>query len=79
MIVGRDTLLTDVVRRQAVALTSAATTSLSVPGVRLLPLAGDPILLTFHALWSRQNHNPALQTLLKLLRTVRHPNDSDAI
>ncbi|POF61394.1 hypothetical protein CFR73_15345 [Novacetimonas maltaceti] len=78
MIVGRDTLLADVVRRQAVALTSAATTSLSVPGVRLLPLAGDPIALTFHALWSRQNHNPALQTLLKLVRTVKPPNVSDA-
>ncbi|WP_215762525.1 LysR family transcriptional regulator [Acetobacter sp. P1H12_c] len=78
MVVGRDTLLADVVRRRAVALTSAATTSLSVPGVRLRPLAGDPITLTFHALWSRQNHNPALQTLLKLVRTVNPPNASDA-
>lgn len=78
MIVGRDTLLADVVRRRAVALTSAATTSLSVPGVRLLPLAGDPMLLTFHALWSRQNHNPALQAFLTLIRTMKHLNASDA-
>ncbi|MFT9000030.1 MAG: LysR substrate-binding domain-containing protein [Acetobacter syzygii] len=78
MIVGRDTLLADVVRRRAVALTSAATTSLSVPGVRLLPLAGNPVLLTFHALWSRQNHNPALQAFLTLIRTMKHLNASDA-
>ncbi|MCP1196631.1 LysR family transcriptional regulator [Acetobacter senegalensis] len=78
IMVGRDTLLADVVRRRAVALTSAATTGLSVPGIRLLPLVGNPILLTFHALWSRQNHNPALQMFLKLVKTMTHQNPSDA-
>lgn len=68
--VGRDTLLTEVVRRRAVALTTEATQGLTLPGLTFRSVGETPLLITFCALWSRQNTNPQLRALLRIIRDL---------
>lgn len=67
---GRDTLLTEVVRRRAVALTTEAALGIALPGLSFRPIGEMPVLVTFCALWSRQNINPSLRSLLKIIRDL---------
>lgn len=69
--IGRDTMLADVARRRAAAFTSEASTVLNIPGVCMRPIKGEPVVLNFHAIWSRQNHNPALRSFLETIETVK--------
>jgi len=68
--VGRDTLLTEVVRRRAVALTTQATRGLTLPALTFRSIGETPLLITFYALWSRQNTNLYLRSLLKIVRAL---------
>ncbi|WP_342629694.1 LysR family transcriptional regulator [Nguyenibacter vanlangensis] len=68
--VGRDTLLTEVVRRRAIALTTEATRGLTLRGLTFRPIGETPLMITFCALWSRQNINPSLRSLLKIIREL---------
>lgn len=74
--VGRDTLLADVVRLRAVAFTTDATSAVNVPGICIKYLQGQPITVVFYALWSRHNHNPALRSLLQIMRVTEKPDFS---
>ncbi|WP_323993220.1 hypothetical protein [Nguyenibacter sp. L1] len=67
---GRDTLLTEVVRKRAVALTTEAALGIALPGLTFRPIGEIPVLVTFCALWSRQNINPSLRSLLKIIREL---------
>ncbi|MBM9401045.1 LysR family transcriptional regulator [Gluconacetobacter azotocaptans] len=67
---GRDTLLTEVVRRRAAALTTEATLGIALPALTFRPIGETPVLVTFCALWSRQNINPSLRSLLKIIREL---------
>lgn len=66
--VGRDTLLSLVAIGQGLALTSEAATAISLPGITYRPIADEAI--PFSAVWSPENDNPALQSVLKLARTT---------
>ncbi|KXV73622.1 hypothetical protein AD953_15315 [Acetobacter malorum] len=77
--IGRDTMLTDVNRRKAAAFTSEASAAVKIPRVCLRPIDGNPISLTFYAIWSRQNHNPALRDFLNMIEKMDYSSASGAI
>ncbi|OLP54391.1 LysR family transcriptional regulator [Rhizobium rhizosphaerae] len=66
--VGRDTLLPLVAMGRGLALVSEATGSIPFPGIVYRPIAGET--LTFSALWSAKNDNPAMRRLLAIARRV---------
>jgi DNA-binding transcriptional LysR family regulator len=66
--VGRDTLLPLVAMGRGLALVGEATGSIPFPGIVYRPIAGET--LTFSALWSEKNDNPALRRLLSMARTL---------
>jgi DNA-binding transcriptional LysR family regulator len=79
--VGRDTLLAAVARKRAAALTSDATLGLHIPDIVFRPIGPEPVFLTFHAVWSRQNANPSLHAFLGMVRKMaarRSETDSEA-
>lgn len=66
--VGHDTLLPLVAMGRGLALTSEATASIPFPGIIYRPIVGET--LTFSALWSAKNDNPALRRLLSMARSL---------
>lgn len=66
--VGRDGLLALVAAGLGLTLTSEATTATQVPGVLYRSIAGER--LTFSAVWSPANDNPALRRLLSIARKL---------
>lgn len=66
--VGHDTLLPLVAMGRGLALTSEATVAILFPGIVYRPIIGET--LTFSALWSAKNDNPALRCLLSIARRL---------
>ncbi|POF33948.1 LysR family transcriptional regulator [Roseibium marinum] len=66
--VSRDNLLSLVAVGRGLTLTSEATTVASYPGVVYRPIAGETI--SFSAIWSPRNDNPALRRLLSMARAM---------
>lgn len=64
--IGRDNLLSLVAIGRGLALTSEATTSTRCLGLIYRPIAGE--MLSFSAVWSPKNDNPALRRLLGMAR-----------
>lgn len=71
--VGADNLLPLVSLGRGLTLTCEAMTAASVPGVSYRPISGE--LLTFSAVWSPKNDNPACRRLLSLARVMARPNE----
>lgn len=69
--VGRDNLMHLVALGRGLTLTSEATIATRFPGVVYRPLSDD--LLTFCAVWSPRNDNPALRRLLSLAKSLSAP------
>jgi DNA-binding transcriptional LysR family regulator len=67
--VYRDTLMHIVAGGRSLTLTSEATVATQFPGVVFRPLAKE--MLSFCAIWSPQNDNPALKRLLSLAKVMR--------
>lgn len=68
--IGRDTMLAAVARTQAVALTCDTSTAIHVPGIVFRPIGPEPLLVTFHAIWSRHNSSRPLQDFLEIARKI---------
>jgi DNA-binding transcriptional LysR family regulator len=66
--VGRDNLMRLVALGRGLTVTSEATTAAQFPGVLFRPITGE--VLTFCAVWSPLNINPALQRLLALAKSM---------
>ncbi|MBO9460719.1 LysR family transcriptional regulator [Labrenzia sp. R5_0] len=66
--VGCHNLLSLVAGGHGVTLTSEATTAFSMPGIVYRPI--DNEALSFSAVWSPQNDNPALRRLLSMARRM---------
>lgn len=66
--VGRDTLLPLVALGRGMVLTSEAPASIPFPGIVYRPVVGET--LTFCALWSAKNDNPALRCLVSIARAL---------
>ncbi len=72
--VGRDVLLSMVAVGRGLTLTSEATTGAKIPGIAYRPIADE--VLSFSAIWSPRNDNPASRRLLSLARSMAHANRS---
>jgi DNA-binding transcriptional LysR family regulator len=66
--VHRDTLMQIVAGGRELTLTSEATTGTQFPGVAYRPLTGE--VISFSAIWSPTNDNPALRRFLSLARVL---------
>lgn len=66
--VYRDTLMQVVASGKCLTLTSEATIAVQFPGVVYRPLAGEN--LSFCAIWSPKNDNPAFRRLLSLAKVM---------
>jgi DNA-binding transcriptional LysR family regulator len=66
--VGRDNLMQLVTLGRGLTLTSEATTGASFPGVVYRPIEGKK--LSFGAIWSLRNDNPAFRRLLSMARRL---------
>ncbi|WP_346913328.1 LysR family transcriptional regulator [uncultured Roseibium sp.] len=66
--VGRDNLLSLVAVGRGLTITSEATTVARIPGVVFRPIAGE--VLSFSAVWSPKNDNPAFRRFLSRARTI---------
>ncbi len=66
--ISRDNLLAAVAVGRGLTLTTEATAAMQMPGVTYRPIANER--LTFRAVWSPRNDNPALRRLLSLARTM---------
>lgn len=67
--VGRDNLMQLVALNRGVSLTNEGTTALQFPGVVFRELEGD--VMSFSAVWSPRNDNPALRRFLSQARLIR--------
>lgn len=67
-LVGRDVLLSMVAVGHGLTLTSEATTATEIPGIRYRPIAEE--VMSFSAIWSPRNDNPACRSLLSLARSM---------
>lgn len=65
--VGRDNLFLLVALGRGLTLTSEAATAALFPGVSYRPIVGE--LLSYSAVWSHENDNPAFRRLLSLARS----------
>jgi len=68
--VGHDSLLPLVAMERGLALVCQATASIPFPGIAYRPIVGES--LSFCALWSAKNENPALRRLLSMARSLAH-------
>ncbi|WP_439527602.1 LysR substrate-binding domain-containing protein [Pannonibacter sp.] len=66
--VYRDTLMQIVAGGSSLTLTSEATIAAQLPGIAYRPLAGE--ILSFCAVWSPKNDNPAFRRLLSLAKVM---------
>lgn len=66
--VGRDIVLPLVAMGHGLALVGETAASIPFPGIVYLPIVGET--LSFSALWSAKNDNPALRRLLAIARTL---------
>ncbi|MDH1270472.1 LysR family transcriptional regulator [Rhizobium pusense] len=66
--VARDNLIALVSLRRGLALLSESAVSTQIPGVIYRPISDD--VLTFHAVWSAENINPAFRRFLSLALTL---------
>lgn len=64
--VERGTLMSMVAQGYGITIVGQATSLIPVPGVTFLPILDEPMPITFSAIWSSQNHSPALRNLLDL-------------
>jgi DNA-binding transcriptional LysR family regulator len=64
--VGRDTLMHMVAQGDGITLTTGATIGVPFPGIVFRPIADEPEPVSFSAVWSPRNHNPALKNFLDL-------------
>ncbi|WP_245294797.1 LysR family transcriptional regulator [Rhizobium rhizosphaerae] len=68
--VGHDSLLTLVAMERGLALVCEAAASIPFPGIVYRPIVGEA--LSFCALWSAKNGNPAMRRLLRMARSLAH-------
>jgi DNA-binding transcriptional LysR family regulator len=68
--VGRGTLMQLVAMGWGVGLTSEATAGISFPGIIFRPIADTDGTVSFCAVWSPHNYNPALRRFLSLARVL---------
>lgn len=66
--VGRDNLLSLVAVGRGLTLVSEATVATQMPGITYRPIAND--ILSFSAIWSKKNDNPAFRRLLSLAKEM---------
>ena len=71
--VGHDALMNLIGLGFGVSLTCESATGIAYPGVVFRPLAGPEDMITFSAVWSPENDNPALRRFLSLARTMATP------
>lgn len=62
--IERDTLMQMIADGDGIALTCASVSHVLFPGVCFLPIADELEAVSFYAVWSPHNHNPALKKLL---------------
>lgn len=74
--VGRDSLMQIVSLGRGLTLISEAATAMQFPGVIYRPLHGEE--LTFSAVWSPRNENPALRRMLSLARKMSEARSPSA-
>lgn len=74
--VYRDTLMQIVAGGNSLTLTSEATIATQFPGVVNRMLAGE--ILTFHAVWSPRNDNPAFRRFLSLAKVISKRSHASA-
>lgn len=68
--VGHDGLMNLIGLGFGVSLTCESAIGVAYPGVVFRPLAGPEDMVTFSAVWSPENDNPALRRFLSLARTA---------
>lgn len=71
--VGHDALMNLIGLGFGVSLTCESAIGVAYPGVVFRPLAGPEDMVTFSAVWSPENDNPALRRFLSLARTMATP------
>ena len=71
--VGHDALMNLIGLGFGVSLTCESAIGVAYPGVVFRPLAGPEDMVTFSAVWSPENDNPALRRFLSLARTMAMP------
>ncbi|HBO2075849.1 TPA: LysR family transcriptional regulator [Pseudomonas aeruginosa] len=73
--VGRDNLLPLVALGRGLTITSEAATAAQIPGLAYRPISGEK--LSFSAVWSPRNDNPACRRLLSLARSMARSTAND--
>lgn len=68
--VGRGALLSMIAKGHGISLLVEENAATAPPGVAFRPILDEPESISFVAVWSARNHNPALQNLLALARAL---------
>ena len=68
--IARDSLFSLIAIGFGISLTSEGGAGLAVPGVVFRPLTSPPDIVSFSAVWSPENANPALRQFISLAHVL---------